>query len=295
LFTAHPGLRIDYFETIDTKDKAYWLGFIYADGYLAEGKRKGEPQSIGIKLNRRDEETIDRFCDAIGLNKDRKFYRQDGTVGIVFACKRMIHDLMNHGVSIRKSKIIKYLELPNRELELSFLLGYYDGDGTQNKTTISTGSRMFLHEVKKRFQLPYKLRRISGEYLIRGRRTMATGYRLNIGPELFNEMMHNYSNSMMRKRRFFCDEKERILRTLEACTPDKVRKRLIDLTEWKAITREELKKLVQEMPLSQIGPKYGVSANAVSKKCKKFSITLPRKSWWFKIYWERKNLEAKPK
>jgi hypothetical protein len=30
--------NIDYFEIIDTEDKAYWLGFIYADGCITKNK-----------------------------------------------------------------------------------------------------------------------------------------------------------------------------------------------------------------------------------------------------------------
>jgi hypothetical protein len=294
-FTVHPQLKIDYFETVDTKEKAYWLGFFFADGYLAEGERKGKPQAIGLKLNRKDEETIDRFCDALGLDKDRKFYRGDGTVGIVFGCKKMSADLMRQGVSIRKSKIIECPELVSRELELAFLLGFYDGDGTQNKTTISTGSKLFLDEVKNRFDLRYIIKETSGEFVICGKSTVATGYRMNLGPELFNEMMHNYTNSMTRKRRLLCDEEERIRRTVKACTPDKVRERLIELREWKAITREELRKLTREMPLSQISVKYSVSTNSVSKKCKKLSIPLPKRGYWFKLYCAQRYFEAKSK
>lgn len=28
-----------YFHTIDSEDKAYWLGFLYADGYITEGNK----------------------------------------------------------------------------------------------------------------------------------------------------------------------------------------------------------------------------------------------------------------
>ena len=37
-----------YFSTIDTPEKAYWLGFIYADGYISK-KQNGNPV-FGITL-----------------------------------------------------------------------------------------------------------------------------------------------------------------------------------------------------------------------------------------------------
>lgn len=68
--TVHPDLKIDYFETIDTKAKAYWLGFLYADGYLVEHPNRAE---IRLKLKIRDEETI-------GIEKARDCLRNKGDI-----------------------------------------------------------------------------------------------------------------------------------------------------------------------------------------------------------------------
>ena len=50
----------NYFEKIDTEEKAYWLGFIYADGYI-ESKRKNSSQKFGITLNAKDINHLEKF------------------------------------------------------------------------------------------------------------------------------------------------------------------------------------------------------------------------------------------
>jgi hypothetical protein len=68
-YTVHPILRTHFFDITDNKAKAYWLGFLYTDGFIER-----TPHSIGIhiELNRNDEDVIDRFCDCLRLNKERK-------------------------------------------------------------------------------------------------------------------------------------------------------------------------------------------------------------------------------
>lgn len=301
--TVHPNLRVDYFENIGTKQKAYWLGFLYADGYLVKTGRKGEPQ-IGILLSRKDEKQIDKFCENLGLDSARKSYRIiEGTrrIGILFRCQRMSNDLMKHGVTFRKSKIIQYpkTSLPTRELELAFLLGYYDGDGIQNRTIITSGSRRFLEQIRNRFGLRYMVRKETCVKRICDRTIVGTRYLMSLGPEQFNELMNNHTNSMPRKRRLFCDSKERARRSAEASTPEKVRVRNELLKEWRSITREELEKLVQEIPFRQIAIKYNLSPRAgvgtVSRKCRRFGVSIPTKGYWQKIRWARKSLEAHSK
>lgn len=103
--TVHPNLRIDFFETIDTKEKAYWLGFLYADGYLIEHPNRAE---IRLKLKIKDEETINRFCDTLQLTRDKKEYLVDEgghkQAMIRFSCRKMSDDLINHGLTIQKIK-----------------------------------------------------------------------------------------------------------------------------------------------------------------------------------------------
>jgi hypothetical protein len=199
--TVHPNLRIDYFHQIDSKEKAYWLGFLCADGFLSKSFKQAT--HIRLELKRDDEDIIDKFCRSLGLNKSKKEYRTHGptkSVEIRVACKPMVLDLMRLGLIFRKSKIIEFPKLLNREMELAFLLGYFDGDGKQNSPEVISGSKRFLEQVKDRFGLPYKLRIEHNDGEICGRKIRGTEYRLWLGVDLFVEMQQNYPGSMMRKR-----------------------------------------------------------------------------------------------
>jgi hypothetical protein len=288
--TVHKNLEINYFQKIDKKEKAYWLGFLYADRFLL-GTRENDEVQIGIMLGRKDEDTIDRFCECLKLDKGRKIRQiRDGSerVGIVFACKKMSDDLMKHGLTFRKAKRTMLPKLSGR-LDLAFLLGYYDGDGTQNRTIITTSNREFLEQIKQRFSLPYKVREKTGEGEIYGKRIKSgTRYLISLGPELFNDMMQYYTESMPRKRKMFCDLKERVRRSIDACKrKDQESKEL--LRKWRAITKDELGKLVREMSLTQIAHTYHLAgASKISRKCKKLSIPMRPKGYWQKLCWERK-------
>ena len=47
----------NFFEKIDSPRKAYWLGFLYADGCIASGKRS----DIELSLQLSDKEHLQKF------------------------------------------------------------------------------------------------------------------------------------------------------------------------------------------------------------------------------------------
>jgi hypothetical protein len=275
---AHMNLKVDYFHIINTKEKAYWLGLLYADGCLTRTQRAVQ---IRLEISRDDESTIDRFCECLGLEKTKKERRihrniERETVEIRFACKEMNIDLMNKGLKFRKSRIIEFPRFIDRILELAFLIGYNAGDGQQNNTRISSGSIRFLRQIKKRFDLPYKIHTTVGKRAIYGRMVNGKVYYMSLGPELFNEMMRNYQDSLPRKRWFPCDAKERARRAAKASTSEMKQIRRELQSNWKAITEDELDKLIREMTPRQIAINYDVSNSTnVTRKCKKFGISIP--------------------
>lgn len=126
----------DYFKKIDTSEKAYWLGFLYADGCITRFY-KGDvlkSMSLEVSLKNDDCEHLVKFNDALNsnvpiqhrtINKKYKAYR------LVINCTSMCKDLINLGCLPAKSLI---LEFPNedivpKEFVKDFIRGYFDGDG----------------------------------------------------------------------------------------------------------------------------------------------------------------------
>jgi len=125
----------DIFKSIDTEEKAYWLGFLYADGCILDGK--GYPCSMQIGLAPVDINHLYKFCDFIGCeHKIVKSYRYD-KVEISINNRTFCEDLVFLGCIPRKSLV---LEPPNQKQVPDYLLrhfirGYIDGDGTIYKNS----------------------------------------------------------------------------------------------------------------------------------------------------------------
>ncbi|MFX0101634.1 MAG: hypothetical protein ACFFCS_18835 [Candidatus Hodarchaeota archaeon] len=274
---AHPNLKEDYFEKIDTKEKAYWLGFMFADGYIESTQKR-----IGIDVGIKDEMQLDKFIEAIDANKEKKEYPRNN-VRIRIANSKLWTDLESKGCILNKSKKIEFPRLKDKKMELAFLLGFYDGDGQQGKTIICTGSKKFLEQIKEKFKLKFKIRKEENDGFIDDRKIHSKRYYLNLGANLFNKMMQNYERSMPRKRRHFVTKEERAKLAAEAsrCNTGKPKFKL---------TKEELEKEVWEKPSEQIAKEQGVSGRLITKKCRQYGIDKPPRG-----YWAKKSSEDKKK
>lgn len=133
-----------YFDVIDTADKAYWLGFLYADGYVASNSN-----IIELALNEADYNHVVLFQEAIN-NKNKLYYKTinnaSGTKShcwkLSFKDKQMKEDLIKHGCGPKKSHEIKLPSLTGYLMQ-HFIRGYFDGDGCilmSNRYTINITS-----------------------------------------------------------------------------------------------------------------------------------------------------------
>lgn len=113
-----------YFESIDTEDKAYFLGFLYADGSIVTNKRN----SLYLKIHPKDEHILKDFIKCI--DGEMKIWKQKNRdiCQILISGKKIIQDLIRHGLHQNKTFSLKYPDIPI-ELERHFIRGYFDGDG----------------------------------------------------------------------------------------------------------------------------------------------------------------------
>lgn len=121
----------NYFEYIDSEDKAYWLGFIYADGYITNN-------NLGISLASKDEEHIEKFLKCSKSNYPINRYISKSKYGeckysrVIIRSLKLVNDLKNKGVLNNKSLILKFPD-ENKLDKLyyrHFIRGYFDGDGS---------------------------------------------------------------------------------------------------------------------------------------------------------------------
>lgn len=116
----------DYFRMIDTEDKAYWLGFIYADGCVTKNHH-----ALIINLSPTDIDHLNLFNICIKSTYPIK-YKDDGRyVSLTITNKQFVENLINKGCVPHKSLILQF---PTEEqvpahLIKHFIRGYFDGDG----------------------------------------------------------------------------------------------------------------------------------------------------------------------
>ena len=122
---ASKSFNIHYFDSIDTEEKAYWLGFLYADGAISSGKRN----DIELSLQLSDKEHLQKFKDFIEFGG--KLIVDDYRCRVSFKNKKMKQDLIKLGCTPKKSLSLNFPteEQVPKELISHFIRGYLDGDG----------------------------------------------------------------------------------------------------------------------------------------------------------------------
>lgn len=126
-------LNQNYFEIIDTEHKAYWLGFIYADGYVGDEKYN----NIVISLSDKDYCHLEKFKNDIEYTGEIRiseikqgFESEHDACVINFSNKKMASDLRNLKLYPNKSTtMFEFPDIPENLMK-HFIRGYFDGDGS---------------------------------------------------------------------------------------------------------------------------------------------------------------------
>lgn len=196
-----PTFNYKIFDEIDTEEKAYWLGFLYADGSV---ERKGNHVELSLKKTDFDHlEKYKTFLES-SLSVKKDSFRCRFTV-----CNQYFqHRLIILGCTNNKSLTLKF---PNKDifkeenLIRHFIRGYFDGDGgisytEKTKSTSILGTFEFLTELisylpckKKTF---YRDKRWSGN-------TFGIQYSKIDSVNLLNYLYSNSNISLDRKYKLF--------------------------------------------------------------------------------------------
>jgi DNA-binding transcriptional regulator WhiA len=116
----------DFFKVIDSEEKAYWFGFILADGNVQASTKNGYSFNMVCK----DKEHLELFKECVKYTG--AVSESGGYPRIYISDKKFVNNLINIGVVPRKTKKV---EFPNEDilpknLIQHFIRGYLDGDGS---------------------------------------------------------------------------------------------------------------------------------------------------------------------
>lgn len=145
------------FDVIDTEERAYWLGFLLADGCVTEEK------CLELTLMEADESHIEKF--RAFLKTDAPIKRRIVILGeksysasrLIIYSKYLVASLISLGCIPCKSLKLKFPKI-SENLINHFMRGYFDGDGTlhvrpDGQMSFSViGTKEFLDGYEKRLR-----------------------------------------------------------------------------------------------------------------------------------------------
>lgn len=155
------------FDSIDTEEKAYWLGFIFADGYIGSTPTELSKKSVynfELSLKVEDIFHLEKFKSFISWEKD--IVTDNIRCRIMFANKHFWNILNNYGCTPRKSLTLKFPDksiFKSFDLIRHFIRGYFDGDGCFSRYIYShtvtprvqiLGTPQFLKEIEGIINIP---------------------------------------------------------------------------------------------------------------------------------------------
>lgn len=141
--------NLGFFDVIDSEEKAYWLGFLAADGHVSKNGKY-----VSLQLARKDESQVQRLASLFDRPVARRAVFDDRTKK-TYLCSRVIL----HSVQINRRLGSLYegagpLGTLPFDLQRHFLRGVFDGDGYVGRVKGSwrftlCGGERFLSDVQQ--------------------------------------------------------------------------------------------------------------------------------------------------
>lgn len=130
-------LNDNYFSEINNNTKAYLLGILYADGHIRKRKDK---LFCGLGLQKQDSYILELFKSELECSYKVRIEKNQSKIEV--QSQKLVEDLIKLGITYQKSR--GTLNFPPIDFEYynSFILGFFDGDGT-----------ISVNEVNKKIQI----------------------------------------------------------------------------------------------------------------------------------------------
>ena len=224
----------NFFETIDTEEKAYFLGLIAADGNIDYNTN-----SISISLKATDRDIVDKFKKALKTTcpvivHEFKTTNSKPQAALRLHSEKMKQDLVKHGVIPRKSLVLKFPTTVPDLLIHHYIRGMIDGDGEVSSCTTShyndhvniTSTREFLESTAN------KIKELAGvdKTGLYDRKTGENTWRLYYKSIKKLSPLYNF---LYKDARLFLKRKhDNFLKILENYNSNKVNHIFLKKTEW---------------------------------------------------------------
>lgn len=194
-----------FFDNISDGCRAYWLGFMFADGYVTGTAQK----QVGVALSSQDSDHLHKMSRCMQSTYPVKEYTP-GAGGyssrpysrVLITSSRMHDSLVALGCTHRKSLTLLGPVIPE-EYERDFIRGYCDGDGSIKKTKgAASGFRLSLCGTEEMLEwISERVPRPGGRYRARGI-YQADWHSDNI-KYLYENSTHYLERKMLRARECF--------------------------------------------------------------------------------------------
>lgn len=193
-----------YFEKIDSYDKAYFLGFLAADGNVSQRENKESQAIIRLSLQKTDCAILDMF--KFYINSDKPLYistRQCSYISYIYSLElvssKMALDLEKYNIIPNKTYDYEIVDL-GKEYMSHFFRGYFDGDGciTCSNNAFHTPSQYYIsitgfeHNLLRMQNYLYKQENIDSVIILDNREEKRNKFNMPFGSLTFSNINEKY-------------------------------------------------------------------------------------------------------
>lgn len=139
------------FNVIDSEEKAYWLGFISADGCV-QIKDANEPRSswsLSIGLSKKDKVHLQKLARFLGItckNDIEILCDEKNAVRLSVVSEQLVQGLIKHNCVPNKTLALQFPDIPS-DIVRHYIRGYFDGDGCVSKGKEHKNGNCVIHVI----------------------------------------------------------------------------------------------------------------------------------------------------